>query len=108
MNEIDVNRLLSQLRTTAAAAQGRASVAAPVARGNAPDFAGLVKNAINGVNETQLRADKLVNAFELGDSKVNLADVMIATQKANISFQGLTQVRNKVVAAYQEIMNMQV
>lgn len=106
MNEIDVNRLLSQLRTTAAAAQGRS--AAPVARGNAPDFAGLMKNAIGGVNETQLRADKLVSAFELGDQKVNLADVMVATQKANISFQALTQVRNKVVAAYQEIMNMQV
>ncbi len=108
MNEIDVNRLLSQLRTTAAAAQGRTPAAAPVARGNAPDFAGLVKNALNGVHETQMRADKLVNAFELGDAKVNLADVMVATQKANISFQALTQVRNKVVAAYQDIMNMQV
>lgn len=108
MNNIDVNRLLSQLRTTAAAAQGLGSAAAPVARAGASDFAGLMKNAIGAVNETQTHADKLVNAFELGDAKVNLADVMIATQKANISFQALTQVRNKVVAAYQEIMNMQV
>jgi flagellar hook-basal body complex protein FliE len=106
MNDIDVSRLLSELRNTAAAAQGR--IAAPAANAKGTDFAGLVKSALNSVNETQQHANKLVTAFELGDSKVNLADVTIATQKANLSFQALTQVRNKVVAAYQDIMNMQV
>ena len=106
MNEINVSQLLSQLRTTAAAAAGKP--AATVAPSNGADFAGLMKNAINSVNQSQLQADKLVTAFELGDSKVNLADVMIATQKANISFQAMSQVRNRLVAAYQEVINMQV
>jgi flagellar hook-basal body complex protein FliE len=47
-------------------------------------------------------------AFELGDPNLSVADVMIAVQKANLELQAATQVRNKLVAAYQEIMSMQV
>jgi flagellar hook-basal body complex protein FliE len=46
--------------------------------------------------------------FALGDTKVNLSDVMIASQKASVAIQTSVQVRNKVVAAYQSIMNMQI
>ncbi len=106
MNEINVSQLLSQLRTTAAAAAGKP--AAAVAPSNGADFAGLMKHAINSVNESQLQADKLVTAFELGDPKASLADVMLSVQKANISFQAMSQVRNRLVAAYQEVMNMQI
>ena len=47
-------------------------------------------------------------AFEMGDPNVDLADTMLALQKSSLSFQALSQVRNKLVSAYQEIMNMQV
>jgi flagellar hook-basal body complex protein FliE len=110
MNEISMNDMLARMRALAAAAGQHVPAAtppvAPAAKG--PDFGGLVRNALNSVNETQQHAEKLATAFDLGDPKVGLADVMIATQKANLSFQAVTQVRNKLVQAYQEIMNMPV
>lgn len=106
MKEIDMNQMLAQMRALAAVAQGRPAQAAPQANGQ--DFAALVKNALQGVNDTQQRAERLAQAFELGDPKVSLPDVMVQLQKANLSFQAITQVRNKIVAAYQEVMNMQI
>jgi flagellar hook-basal body complex protein FliE len=111
MNELKMTELLTQMRAMAAAAQGNvaaAAGAAPAQGANATDFAALIGNAVRSVNDTQQHAEKLASAFELGDPKVNLADVMIATQKANLSFQAMTQVRNKLVQAYQDVMNMSV
>jgi flagellar hook-basal body complex protein FliE len=105
MNEIDMNQLLTQLRSTAAAAHG---VPATSARANTPDFQAMMKGAINTVNESQQSAAKLAEAFEVGDPRVDLTTVMVSLQEANLSFQAMTQVRNKLVSAYQEIMNMQV
>jgi len=51
-------------------------------------------------------ADQL--AFQSGSPDANLQDVMVSLQKASLSFQTMVQVRNKLVTAYQEIMNMQV
>ena len=45
-------------------------------------------------------------ALERGDKSVALPEVMIALQKASLSFQAMTEVRNRLVSAYQEIMNM--
>ena len=47
-------------------------------------------------------------AFDANDPNVNLQEVMVSLQKANLSFQTMVQVRNRLVNAYQEIMNMQV
>lgn len=106
MNDIDTSRLLTQLRTMAAQAQG---AQAPTARATGGvDFSGLLKSAVNQVNEAQQTAGHLAAAFETGDTKADLSEVMVALQKASISFQAMTQVRNKLVAAYQDIMNMQV
>ena len=69
-------------------------------------FGDLFKQAINSVNDTQQQASELATAYEKGDPKVSLAQVMVATQKASVSFQAITQVRNKLVEAYQDIMNM--
>ena len=55
-----------------------------------------------------LTAARFANAFEVGQSGVDLTDVMIASQKASVSFQAMTQVRNKLVQAYQDIMQMPV
>jgi flagellar hook-basal body complex protein FliE len=106
MNVSNVDSLLSQMRAAMAAAQGQA-VQTPAATGGV-DFANVLKSSLDGVNQAQHQAEDLQKAFVLGDDKVSLSDTMIAMQKANISFQTAVQVRNKVVAAYNDIMNMQV
>ncbi|MDF9892447.1 UNVERIFIED_ORG: flagellar hook-basal body complex protein FliE [Pseudomonas vranovensis] len=72
------------------------------------NFADMLGQAINKVSDTQQASTQLANAFEIGKSGVDLTDVMIASQKASVSFQALTQVRNKLVQAYQDIMQMPV
>ena len=90
-----------------AMAQPKSAVqAAPEA--GASSFSDMLGNAINKVSETQQASSQLSNAFEIGKSGVDLTDVMIASQKASVSFQALTQVRNKLVQAYQDIMQMPV
>ncbi len=104
-----IDKLLGQLRAGAAAASqsaSAASVAGAPAAGN--DFAKLLKNSIDGVNARQVEATGLARDFELGVPNTNLTDVMISMQKANLSFQQMVQVRNRLVSAYHDIMNMQV
>ncbi|MBU3621842.1 flagellar hook-basal body complex protein FliE [Polynucleobacter sp. CS-Odin-A6] len=72
------------------------------------DFAAALKASLDQVNETHDKAVELGKNFSLGDDSVHLSDVMIATQKASLSFQATVQVRNKLVTAYHDIMNMQV
>lgn len=72
----------------------------------APKFSDLLSGAVNSVNQTQMQASSMAQAYERGDSGISLAQVMIQSQKASVSFQALTQVRNKVVQAYEDIMKM--
>ena len=60
------------------------------------------------VNQLQSSAAELKTAFEAGTDQVSLPEVMVAVQKASVSFEAVTQVRNKLLSAYQEVMNMQV
>ena len=71
-------------------------------------FSDALKKMLDSVNSQQLKADDLSQRFALGDDSVNLSDVMIERQKASLSLQATVQVRNKLVSAYHEIMNMQV
>jgi flagellar hook-basal body complex protein FliE len=71
-------------------------------------FSDALKSSLDQVNKIQLESEKMGKEFAMGDDTVSLSDVMIAGQKANISFQATVQVRNKLVSAYSEIMNMQV
>tara|TARA_B100000676_G_C18022073_1_gene813247 strand:+ start:186 stop:596 length:411 start_codon:yes stop_codon:yes gene_type:complete len=73
-----------------------------------PDFQSMFKNAIDNVNENQQTAAQLATRFEQGDPSIDLPEVMIALQKFSVSFQAMTQVRNKLVEAYKDIMNMPV
>ena len=107
-----IDKLLGQLRAGAAAAgQSVGGVGAAGAAG-APvagtDFAKVLKNSIDGVNARQVEATSMQRDFELGVPNTNLNDVMISMQKANLSFQQMVQVRNRLVSAYHDIMNMQV
>ena len=119
VNTIDSGRIeamLSQLRSAAqkpaqaltegASIQGQGLDA--LKGGQRVDFAEALKVSLNQVNQSQVQAEKLGKNFAMGDDSVSLSDVMIAGQKASINFQATLQVRNKMVSAYQEIMNMQV
>lgn len=71
-------------------------------------FSNLLENAINTVNTNQQQANQLATAMQKGDPNVQMSEVMVALQKSNISFQAMVEVRNRLVSAYQEIMNMQI
>ena len=107
-----IDRMLAQLRTAQAlAARKPQAPSGPEANGAAPaktDFANVLKNSLEQVNRVQTEAAKLSQDFSVGDPNTNLHDVMIAMQKSNITFQQAVQVRNRLVQAYHEIMNMQV
>ncbi len=70
-------------------------------------FADTLKQAIGSVNTMQLSADKAAQELATGRTD-NVADVMVATEKADIALKLMVQVRNKIIDAYQEVMKMQV
>jgi flagellar hook-basal body complex protein FliE len=69
-------------------------------------FANVLKQGLDRVNETQAQAGSLATRFERGDPSVELSTVMIESQKASVAFRATVEVRNRLVNAYQEIMNM--
>lgn len=70
------------------------------------DFSSLLKNAVGGVNDEQMKSKELKAAFEKGDPDVEISEVMLQAQKASLSFQAMIQVRNKLSEAYKDVMNM--
>jgi flagellar hook-basal body complex protein FliE len=117
MSNMAIDAVLAQIRTLSAqsaaqvkpAAQALASfqpgnVGAP----QGPAFAELFKQGVDSVNSTQQQADALADKWERGDPGVDLARVMIESQKASVSFRALTEVRNRLVSAYQDVMNMSI
>ncbi len=109
---IDTSRIeamVAQLKAAAAQAtpaSGGAQQAAPAV--SAPGFQNALKASLDQVNGMQLQAQNMAQRFEMGDTTVSLSDAMIALQKSSIAFQQTVQVRNKLVQAYQDIMNMPV
>lgn len=110
MNQgVQFNRLLMDMRSMQADAMARFKPVQPeVPATGKPSFADLLGQAVNKVSETQSSANQIATAFEMGQGGVDLTDVMIASQKASVSFQAMTQVRNKLVQAYQDIMQMSI
>ena len=76
-------------------------------QGGPSAFASLLRSGLDQVNQAEQRATSLANRFERGEQGVDLAQVMLETNKANLSFRAATEVRNRLVSAYQDIMNMQ-
>ena len=103
-----IDQLLGELRSVAALASGQSSSAANVEGAEAPQFAEVLKQSIDQVYQMQLESQDKQLAFQAGEPTADLQDVMVSLQKASLSFQTMVQVRNKLVGAYQEIMNMQV
>jgi flagellar hook-basal body complex protein FliE len=110
MSNMEIDRVLAQIRS---ASQGggvggiggaRGPAGAPGAVDNG--FAKLLKQGLDSVNQVQNKATTLATQFERGVPGVDLPQVMLEMQKANVSFRALAEVRNKFVDAYREIMNM--
>ncbi len=121
VNRTDISHVLAQMKAMREAAQGRldadmraVDAAASLRPGAAAEqarpsstFSGLFEAAINGVNRVQSESSKLSSAFARGESN-DLVRVMVQSQKSNVAFQALMQGRNRMVSAYQEIMNMRI
>ena len=117
MSSMQIDSVLSQIRSMSSQLHGQSiskvtNLAAEQAAGkttaSSGDFASLMRNGIDQVNQSQLHASSVAAAFERGTPGVELPDVMLEMQKANVSFRALTEVRNRFVSAYQEVMNMQI
>lgn len=104
---MDINQVLNQMRAMSAEAR---NVPGTDGMQNATklDFGEVMKNTLDHVSESQSQAKALATAFESGDTSVELPEVMVELQKASVSFQAITQVRNKLLTAYQEVMRMTV
>lgn len=68
----------------------------------------MLKSSLDRVDASQQKAESVSRSFEMGNSDVDLHDVMLSLQKANIDLQTAVQVRNKFVSAYQSIMSMSI
>ncbi len=106
-NTMNVDQVLMQMRVMAAQAKGIQDVSQVEAKGGA-DFSDMLVKSINAVNESQQASGDLKKRFEMGDQSVNMVDVAVASEKAKIAYTAMSEVRNKLIKAYQDIMSMPV
>jgi flagellar hook-basal body complex protein FliE len=100
---MNVNQVLAQIR-----AYSRMQEANVAAQPQATNFSQVLAASLDQVNAMQAESNQLKTAYEIGDPSVDLPDVMISMQKASLAFEATVEVRNKLLSAYQEVMNMQV
>ena len=111
MSNMQIQQVLAEMRSLQARASGIAEgtmTGAPLAGAQPSDFANLMKDSIDHVATMQNQAATLANAYEAGDKSVDLTKVMLEVQKAGLAFRAMTEVRNKLVDAYTQVMNMSV
>jgi flagellar hook-basal body complex protein FliE len=106
MSSLQIQQVLAEMRSLQARASGAAET--PVAAAQPSDFANLMKNSIDQVASMQNQATALADAYEAGDKGVDLTKVMLEVQKAGLAFHAMTEVRNKLIDAYTQVMNMSV
>lgn len=116
MQGIDASRLMSMraaILDRNHALQRAAGLGAPDGAGAAGgaaqpgDFAAALRGALSQVNDAQSRASDMSAAYERGET-TDIAAVMLARQQASIGFEATLQVRNHLLSAYKDIMNMPV
>ena len=103
MSDMQIQQVLAQMR---AMAESIALPDAPAAAARGTEFGQLLKNALGEVNTTMQTSQDLTTRFVAGDDSVSLSQAVVAMQKASLEFEAVSQVRNRLLAAYQEIMNM--
>jgi flagellar hook-basal body complex protein FliE len=108
MSSLAIQQVLSEMRALQARATGGA-VHAPAAGAPQPaEFANMLKGTMDKIATMQNQATSLAQSYEAGDKSVDLTRVMLEVQKAGLAFHAMTEVRNKLVDAYQQVMNMSV
>ncbi|SDN37827.1 flagellar hook-basal body complex protein FliE [Vreelandella arcis] len=104
-----IQSALQQMQGLATQASGQAmqggSLSQAAGHGS---FGGELQASIQRINQLKLSANNKAMAFQAGDPNLELADVMIDMQKASVASQMGLQVRNRLVSAYRDVMNMQV
>jgi flagellar hook-basal body complex protein FliE len=96
----------NQFTQAIAAAVAPAVASTPKAAGE--DFVATLEQALRAVSASQTQATEMQRQFQLENPDVSLEDTMIAVSKSQVSFQAAVQVRNRLVQAYESVMNMQV
>ncbi|HEY3786352.1 MAG TPA: flagellar hook-basal body complex protein FliE [Steroidobacteraceae bacterium] len=108
MSQMEIDRVLAQIRSLSNQTRVGASQANQTQPTGPSEFASILSKGIDQVNQSEVRATQLADAFQRGTPGVELPQVMLEMQKASVSFRALTEVRNRLVSAYQDIMNMQI
>lgn len=109
MSDVAINQVLAQMRSVQSMAQGQGTGLSQESQAvSGAQFSNLLTQSVSDVNNAMQESKALTAAFETGDPSVSLAEVMITAQKASLQFTGMTEVRNKLLTAYQEVMNMPV
>ena len=116
MSSMQIDAVLSQIRSMQSQVRSVSGQPAEMAQAagigggvkapGASPFANVLKQGLDQVSATQAKAENLASQFERGVEGVELPQVMLEMQKASVSFRAVTEVRNKLVSAYQEIMSM--
>jgi flagellar hook-basal body complex protein FliE len=106
INRSGIEAMLERMKSVSANLKAPAVGTAAQSGASAVSFGDIFKSSLEQVSAMQGRAEGLSQAFAKGDQSVNLSDMMMATQKANIAFQATVQVRNKLVSAYHDIISM--
>jgi flagellar hook-basal body complex protein FliE len=107
MSQMEINRVLEQIRSLSSQTRLGTGSANQTQQTGPSEFANILRKGVDQVNQTEQRATELSAAFERGTPGVELPQVMLEISKASVSFRALSEVRNRLVTAYQDIMNMQ-
>ena len=105
MSDIAINQVLAQMRAMQALANPTATPEAVQGQGNSTNY---MQDSIKEVNAAMQESRAMTTRFEMGDPTVSLAEVMVNSQKAGLQFQAVAEIRNRVLSAYKEVMNMPV
>lgn len=113
----DITQVLNEMRALKSRAQGfePATAAGDVAgvsnvsltaEPRGVEFQQLLGDAVIQVNEVQKQSGQLAESFQLGDPNVTLSQVVVASEKSGVAFEAMSEVRNRLINAYEDIMNM--
>lgn len=109
MSNLQIDSVLAQIRALQHQTKigAPAALKSPAAEGaGGASFASVLKQGLEAVNQAQAKSNDLATRFERGDPGVELSQVMLESNKASVAFRATVEVRNRLVSAYQEIMNM--
>lgn len=108
----DISEMLSKIREmsnkSTAFSESTPAVSHTTHANSFENVMAAAKNVVSSVNDTEISSEKLKNAYIAGDQSVSMSQVVVAAQKSKLAFEGLVSVRNKILEAYKEVMNMPV